>query len=78
MEMENLTIIGLILGILGATFLVAPNISRKDWDKITRSESDETIKKKNRKALVSWLSTLIGFLLLMFGFILQFLAISLK
>lgn len=53
--MEHLTLIGLSLGILGATCLVAPNISRKDWDKITRTESEETIKKKNRKALVGWL-----------------------
>ena len=76
--MEHLTLIGLSLSILGAVCLVAPNISRKDWDKITRSESEETIKKKNWKALVSWLSTLIGFLLLMIGFIFQFLAISLN
>lgn len=76
--MEHLILIGLSLSILGAACLVAPNISRKDWDKITRSESEETTKKKNRKALVSWLSTLIGFLLLMIGFIFQFLAISLN
>lgn len=76
--MEHLTLIGLSLGILGATCLVAPHISRKNWDKVTRTESEETVKKKNRKALVSWLSTLIGFLLLMIGFIFQFLAISLE
>jgi len=76
--MEDLTLIGLGLSILGAAFLVAPNISRKDWDKITRTESEETVKKKNRKALASWLSTLIGFLLLMIGFIFQFLAIRLN
>ena len=70
--MENLTLIGLTLGILGATFLIAPSISRKDWDKITRTESDETIKKKHRKATASWLSTLIGFFMLMIGFIFQF------
>ncbi len=77
-NLEGLMLIGMALNILGATCLVTPVITRKDWDKITQVESEDTIKKKNRKALVSWISTVIGYLLLMTGFIFQFLSLTWK
>lgn len=77
-HLQDLMLVGMILNILGATFLVAPVFGRKDWDRTTRMESIETAQAKERKALVSWVSTIIGYLLLMIGFILQFLSLTWK
>ena len=71
----SMLINGLFLSFFGVVLVIWPYFSREYWDRLHMKAGVYTIKAIERMDTVRWISTIIGFIFLSVGFLVQLLAI---